>query len=742
MGLRPTPYVVPLMLGGALLAWVAGTIAYRKATRHWPAYAVLLLGASLWCVAYAVEISSTRLQTALMLARIEYIGIGMIAVCLPVCALVYTGRERYVNRRNLILLGIIPSLTVLAVFTNDLHRLFWTSYGNNPAAPFYALVLGHGPLYWLNIMFVYGATLFVAISLYAMYRRSRGMLRLNLGAMLLAAVIPLIAHFVHLLDLGPTPTVELSPLTFGLSGLLLAWGVFRRHLFEVIPIARHTVVEGLVEGMIVVDMMGRVVDINPAAERLVNVARSQAIGSAALPLRLVSTAVLQSTDPVTEPLDLQAGASEQHCEVTVSPLYSTESRLIGRLLILRDVTEQRRIEEQLCNSRKMEAIGQLAGGVAHEFNNQLQIINGYAEFILSQLDAESAIREDVEVIHRAGLHSAQLTQQLLAFSRLQPLNVRRLDLNALVGDLRKTLRPIVGEEATLELQLAQQLDAVLADSNQITQVLINLIKNAHDAIVDAREQGSLAGPGTITITTEELTVGPDYTHTHPGLVPGRYIMLSVSDNGIGMSPDVLQHLFEPFFTTKRVGRGTGLGLAAVYGIIKQSSGYIYADPLTQGTAMRILLPPAAGPVSDAAERPHDRPELRGTAAVLVIDDRDEVCAIASQMLDRLGYAAVCANSAARALEAMRTTEHPFSLLLSDVTLGDGIAHALTEELRSAQAERWPDEPLRVLYMTGYAPETLFDRGSLNPADIYVQKPFTSEQLALAVQRTLAAPPVI
>jgi len=744
MGLRYTPYTLPLLISAVPLVIVAATIAWRRTTRHWLAHVILLLGAAEWVITYALEISSTTLQAALAWARAEYIGIGLVGVCMPLSALLYSSRERYVTRRNIVLLSLLPLVSVAAVYTNDLHMLFWTSYAYSDGGPVFQLLLGHGPFYWLTIVFTYAVSLFVAGTFAVMLHQARGLLRVQFGLILTAALVPVIAHLLHLLGLSPLPYIELAPLTFVVSGLTLVWGVFRKRLFDLIPIARHAVVENMADGMLVLDTQDRIVDLNASAERLLAVDRRAVIGSSVVRLAALSSLPQGWTaSSVQQPLYLTMGDQRRECELHVSPLHSSAQVFSGRLLILRDVTLQRRLERQLRQARKMEAIGQLAGGIAHEFNNQLQIINGYTEFALEQLDPSAPLHSDLEVIHRAGLHSAALTQQLVAFSRQQPLQVVHLDLNDLVIGMRKTLRPIVGEHATLDLRVSPSPCHVQADAGQITQVLINLVANARDAITEAQEASAQAEPGRIVIETDNLVLDAAFALAHAGMPSGPYVMLSVSDNGIGMSDEVLQHLFEPFFTTKAVGRGTGLGLAAVYGVVKQSNGFIYADRLaTGGTAMRIYLPPSSADTGAPGSATTPASAVGGNEEVLVLDDRDAVGAVTAQMLTRLGYGVERATSRTSALALVEAHARPFGLLLTDVAMGHDGVHAIVDQLRAAHVARWPGQPLRVLYMSGYASDALLQRGALAYTDTFLPKPFTAEQLAAAVRRALALSPVI
>src|SRR5213592_1192579 len=331
----------------------------------------------------------------------------------------------------------------------------------------------------------------------------------------------------------------------------------------------------------------------------------------------------------------------------------------ARLVLARDVTARRQLEEQLRQAQKMEAVGQLAGGIAHDFNNLLTAILGCTQLLLHATPLEDARREDVEEIKNAGLRAAELTRQLLAFSRRQVLAPKLLDLNAVVANMDKMLRRLIGEDVALLLELAADLGPVSADPGQLEQVLLNLAVNARDAM----PQG-----GRLTIATANVMLTEEYAERHHRLPPGHYVLLAVSDTGIGMDEATQKHLFEPFFTTKEVGKGTGLGLATVYGI-KQSGGYIwvYSEP-GHGTTVKVYLPrvPGAAEPLPAAEA---TPELRrGTETVLLVEDAAPVRTLARKSLENCGYRVLDAADGRAALELSAHHAGGIDILVTDVVM--------------------------------------------------------------------------
>jgi PAS domain S-box-containing protein len=395
-----------------------------------------------------------------------------------------------------------------------------------------------------------------------------------------------------------------------------------------------------------------------------------------------------------------------------------------------DITERMRAEQALRQSeaqlrqvQKMEAVGQLAGGVAHDFNNLLTVITGRTELLLLRLAADDPHRRDVELVRKTADRAASLTQQLLAFSRKQMLQPRVLDLNGVVAGMAQMLKPLIGETIELDSLLDPTLGRVKADPAQIEQIVLNLAVNARDAM----PQG-----GRLTIETGNVELDDAFVATHPGASLGPHAMLSVRDTGTGMTPEVQAHLFEPFFTTKGVGKGTGLGLATVYGIVKQHGGYIRIESAPgAGTIVRIYLARVA-PVPDAAPAPAaDAPAAVGSGTVLVVEDESELRELATEVLEIAGYAALSAGSPSAALEIARRHAGPIHLLLTDVVMPEMSGRDLADRLVQSRPS------LKILYMSGYTDDAIVHHGVLDPGTVLLQKPFTPDRLTRMVGDLLA-----
>jgi PAS domain S-box-containing protein len=397
--------------------------------------------------------------------------------------------------------------------------------------------------------------------------------------------------------------------------------------------------------------------------------------------------------------------------------------------IYRDATERKRVEEHLRRAERMQAAGKLAGGVAHEVNNMMTGVIGFSEFLLRSLEPGDPRREDVEEVIKAGTRAADVTRQLLAFTRQQFLRPQVVRINAVVSEMEKMLRRSLGEDKILDLRLSDEAGEIRADRGQLEQVLINLVLNARDA---------MTGQGRVTIETGASIWDPQYAQRHGGVeIPlGRYVMLAVSDNGCGMNGDVQERIFEPFFTTKPVGQGTGLGLSTVYGIVKQSGGYIWVySEVGLGSVFKVYLPEAeVAADADEAVLPCATASVSGSETILVIEDEDIVRNLACRGLRDHGYNVVEARNGAQALRYIR--EHPdtVDLVISDVVMPEMGGRELGQSLATV------DRDLPILYMSGYTGEDVIQRGLLAPDAPFQQKPFTPAGLAAKVRAMLDTHP--
>ena len=415
--------------------------------------------------------------------------------------------------------------------------------------------------------------------------------------------------------------------------------------------------------------------------------------------------------------------------ITDRILRDREGRVTGIRSALQDITklkemekERELLEEQLRQSQKMEAIGRLAGGIAHDFNNLLTVIKGYAQLSLLGLKEEGGLRGNLEEIERASERASSLTRQLLAFSRKQVMEMKVLDLNHLLRDLEKMLRRIIGEDIELIIHLSNDLWKVRVDPGQIEQVVMNLVVNARDA---------MPGGGKLTIETANVSLDEDYAKRHVSVIPGNYVMLSVSDTGCGMTSEVMERVFEPFFTTKEKGKGTGLGLSVVYGIVKQSGGniWVYSEP-GQGTTFKIYLPAVEGEEGEFWRKEVSGEVPRGSEGILVVEDDDSVRELAARFLKKQGYQTFETKRGDEALELFKAHLDSIQMVLVDVVMPGESGPELIKKFREISKN------FKVLYMSGYTDNAIVHHGILDKGVEFIQKPFGFDSLLRRVREVL------
>jgi PAS domain S-box-containing protein len=494
----------------------------------------------------------------------------------------------------------------------------------------------------------------------------------------------------------------------------------------------HTVIEGSPDTIYVKDLQGRYVMLNSAGALFMGLSVDDAIGkddsnffSADAIHSIIEREhqVITSGEVQTYEETTTIGGSTRTFLSTKAPYRDYNGTTIGLIGISRDITERKRLEAQFLQAQKMESVGQLAGGVAHDFNNLLTAINGYAELALMALPADAKVRDDLQQIVKSASRAATLTRQLLAFARKQIMDPYVLNLNALIVDVDKLLQRLIGENIELVAHLAPDLGLVKVDPGQIEQVLVNLAVNARDAMPEG---------GKLTIETHNVTLEPDYAQQHIGVTPGAYILVAISDTGTGMDAETRRRIFEPFFTTKEPGRGTGLGLATCYGIVKQHGGNIwaYSEP-GHGTTFKMYLPRADAPAE--AWPPHDdESELpRGSEVVLLVEDEPTIRELAGRVLRAQGYTMLEASDGIMALRVLfEHTGAPIDLVVTDIIMPQLSGTALVAQIKAS----YPG--IKSLFMSGYTDDAIIHHGRVEAGIAFLQKPFSPAALARKVREVL------
>jgi PAS domain S-box-containing protein len=498
------------------------------------------------------------------------------------------------------------------------------------------------------------------------------------------------------------------------------------------------ILDSVDEGFIVVDREYRILSANKAFCNWVGLSEKQVIGSRCHELthqQAQPCFTLGEDCPVKSTFETgerhvafhthpDRTGTQNHLELKAYPMTDASGSITSVIETINDVTEKRKLQEQLVQSQKMESVARLAGGVAHDFNNMLSIIIGHTELALEQTEPSQPLFADLTEIRKAGERSAALVKQLLAFARKQTVSPKVLDLNKTVAGLLKMLRPLIGENIDLDWRPGEDLLPVKIDPSQIDQLLANLCVNARDAI---------DGVGKITIETGMVAIDSDFCAAHPDLVPGEYVSLSVSDDGSGMPRNILDNLFEPFFTTKEVGRGTGLGLSTVYGIIKQNNGSIQVDSEPgRGTTFKLYLPrhtvePIEAQRYDGKEMPPG-----GHETILLVEDEASILNMAQLILEKLGYRVLTAERPSEAIRLAQEHDREIRLLIVDVIMPEMNGRDLAKQVDTLCPE------LACLFMSGYSGDVISHHGMLDEEVHFIQKPFSLQDLATKVRRILDA----
>jgi PAS domain S-box-containing protein len=730
-----TPYSA-LLIAVALAAVISAYYIRKYRQVPWinTGTAMLLAGAA-WTSAYGLELSSTGLQAKILWSKVQYLGVAIIPAVWLAFVLHYTGCGRRVLRLGHIVLGALSGVVILLVLTNELHGIMWSAMTIRPRVylgetyPDLFKTANWG--YWCFAIYFVASVLVSVWLLVEMLIRSRPFYRWQIFVLFGGIFVDMAVGVPEIL--GDTYPDYLS-LAFTLSGVSIIWGLAYLRRGDLVAVSRRVILESIPDPIIVLDAQNRVMSLNPACEQLIGDSGSSPIGrpvEEAWPAWVAQAQLLDQADEIRQEVTLDIRGEQHVYDVQISPLTDWRERLVSRIAVLRDITEHRQAERQtaalqaqLLQARKMEAVGTLAGGIAHDFNNLLTAIQGNATLAKNALDHSSPVYEDLEEIELACMRATRLTRQLLLFSRKQPIQPIALPLNATILELTEMLERLIGEDITIYVHLAPDAWLVQADKGSIEQVILNLAVNARDAM----PQG-----GEIILKTENVVLDEVYCQSTPEARPGQFVRLAVTDTGMGMSQKVIEHLFEPFFSTKDVGKGTGLGLAVVYGIVQQHEGWIQVySEAGQGSTFTVHLPVARE--ASTEETPiKETPvhELQGQGErILLVEDEASVREFAARVLCQNGYEVLTAADVQEAIEALEQANWRFDLVFSDVVLPDKSGIELADQILAH------DPSPCILLSSGYPRQrsqwdTIRTRGL-----VFLQKPYTLAALLAAIREAL------
>ena len=488
------------------------------------------------------------------------------------------------------------------------------------------------------------------------------------------------------------------------------------------------------QAIIATDRAGRIVLVNRQSEELFGYSRQELLESS---IELLIPEAQRAAHaeirggyfhrprvrPMGNGLDLSArrkDGTEFPVEVGLSYIDTPAGRVA--IAFVTDISQRKALEQRLMHAQKMEAVGRLAGGVAHDFNNMLTVISGYGAMVLEELARQDPLRVHIQEIMAAANRASTLTAQLLAFGRRQIIRPEVIDLNEVVGRTERMLRRLIGEDITLHLVLQADVGSIKADPSHVEQAIVNLVINSRDAMPEG---------GRITIETGAVLLDESYARTHAGVQPGEFVMIAVTDTGHGMDTELQRRIFEPYFTTKEQGKGTGLGLATVYGTIKQGGGdiWVYSE-LGKGTTFKLYFPKVPDLLHEPSAASTTPPAQLGNETILVVEDEPSVREMTVKMLKKLGYVTIAAASGPEALDMCKSYNGHIALLLTDVVMPNMNGNQLADTLLASR----PD--LRVLYLSGYTENSVIHHGILDSSVAFLPKPFSRDALAAAIRDVL------
>lgn len=721
-------YELPLVVSGSVSLLVAGLAWRRHSTPGRNPLVWMMLALAVWSFGNVLEHGSKTLEDMLFWASTEYVPTMAVPVLWLLFVISYFGLSGPRGPRLYGWFAIVPALTVLVVATNSYHSLYWRDIRLDSTGPYWVFTKSYGPAAWLAIVHNY---VVLAAGAYLVVRtllRSKGLFRLQAIIVLVGTLPPWIANVVYVFGQKHGVRVDITPIAFTIGGIAGVFAVSRFGLLDIVPSARDAVIESMSDALFVFDPHDRLVDVNPAGIQLMGTTDRQAV---------VGRTVDEALGPVPglsecyRALPAHGGQTafcrprtDRYYDLSVSPVHDRRGRPTARVLILRDVSSRKQLETKFQQSQKLEAIGLLAGGIAHHFNNQLTVINGYSQLALSALSADNPIRQDIQAIFRAGQQAADLTRRLLVFGRRQKTQAVVLDVNDLLDGMSRMLRMLTGEDVELTLDLAPVACLIKADPSQIEQIIANLVANARDAMPNG---------GALRVVTRHAFLESGEVTSHARIGPGHYVVLLVSDTGVGMTAEVQAHLFEPFFTTKDVGRGTGLGLASVYGAVQELRGYIdVATAPGEGTTFRIYLPFSEEPLWREVTDDQGSGLPRGRETVLVVEDETYVRELVADVLGRQGYQVMQASDGIEALERVTLAKGRVDLIVSDVVMPRLGGLELYRELVSR------DLVVPMLFMSGYPDESNSLSAVTAEGVPFIRKPFALESIVAKVREVLDA----
>ena len=719
------PYTIILI--ASVIISISMAVSALMLRRTLGVYAFSLLKASIGLCALAslFEICSKHLETKIFAYSFKYVFIVLVPVAWYIFGSYYSNRLRKLTYAQMVSLMILPSITVCFVATNRYHQLMFTSLQVVPTDSYLYIVRDFGIWFWIHAAYSY-ALLFVGFLFMAKHLiDSPSHYRWQVVTLLIGGFAPWAANMVFTFNLMPYPYLDLTPFAFTISGLAFMVGILRFQLLDVVPIALDVVVENIADGIIVVDGGHRILNLNPAAKHFADTPGSQLIGAKAEEAFSWWAKLNIGGEDTAQPdhcvLELFIDSKRRLLRPKILPLLSNE-RETGQLITLQDVTEEHELQYQLFQSQKMQAVGTLAGGIAHDFNNLLMGMQANLSLMHLNTKSNADLHDKIHRIETQIQSGANLTRQLLGYARKGKYVITTVDLNRLI---KETLTVVQRANKSISTQslLSDEPIMIKADRSQIEMVLLNLFVNASDAM----PRGGRLTVSTRRVEKVDIRVDTDQD--------ARFCELVVADTGVGMTTAHRKRIFEPFFTTKEVGRGTGLGLASVYGVVQNHGGHIDVDStLDEGTTFTLYLP-----TSQAKDEKESTPQQypitpsATDAGILLVEDEPLIRKYSFEMLRSLNFNARSAKNGAEAIEIYQKHHSEIDLVILDMIMPG------MDGLMVYKAMIQTNPKLRVIVTSGYDTDKRIDEILLDGYHILLKKPYTREELAQNIMAVLNAP---
>ena len=693
----------------------------RSMTGAVPA-AWVMMATAIFSLGYVLQLISNELSGQILATDIQYVGIAALPVAWFAFSLRYTDHDKWLTSRNLLLLAIIPSVTVVLAWTNSFHSLMWQGRHLESSGPFVIIAKTYGPWFWVHTLYSYVLIILGMLVLVQRLFRPPRLYREQSIALLISVVVPLGWNVVYVFNLAPVYRIDLTPSAFTISGLAMAWGLFRLRLFDIIPMARDAVIENISDGVIVLDTQNRLIDINPAAQRIIGYSLSDVIGqpfARVLPQQpeLVERSNVRMVEALLE-IVIEKGETRYYYELHISPIYGRHDRLAGRFIILHDVTEhkliearRKELEDRAHIVSRLSTLGELAAGIAHEINNPLASVISYANWLLER-DIPDDIKGDLEVINRGAKRAGDILDRLLTFAGQRHVEWDYLDINRIL-EITTEFRKHSLSNNNIEVikQFDPGLPKTMADGGQLQEVFLNLIINAETSMTESHSGGRLI------IKTETANDN---------------IRICFKDDGAGISEETINKIFDPFFTTKEVGKGTGLGLSICHGIINEHGGRIYAESeLGKGATFFVELPIVISTEQLKLTEPIVESERVSGDRILVVDDEPIVQQFLSEMLSGEGHKVVVIDNGNDALEKLGSED--FDVILLNIKLPGKSGIEIYKHLQKAVKSL----VRKVIFITGDAMDEDIAAFLSRTKASYISKPFDVEQLKNNVNRVLS-----